>query len=94
MVDFTLPSELSEEFIAHVPQQRAAVNQLMSEGKVLSYALSLENSKLWAIFSVASEPELMEQISRLPLTVYMKVRINELTFYNEAHPFVPAFSFN
>ena len=94
MVDFTLPQQLSEDFITLIPQQRTAVNKLLTEGKVLNYALSLENSKLWAVFSVPSEAELLELVSQLPLTRYMKVRISELTFYNAANPFAPLFSFN
>lgn len=94
MVDFTLPKNLSDEFIGKIPHQRAAVNRLLSEGKVLNYALSLENSKLWAIFSVPSEAELMELVTALPLTQYMKVRIHELTFFHSANLFAPAFSFN
>lgn len=94
MVDFTLPHELSEEFVSRIPQQRKAVNRLLSEGIILNYALSLENSKLWAVFSAHSEAELMEQISSLPLTRFMKVRIHELTFYNAAHTLSAAFSVN
>lgn len=94
MVDFTMPQDLPEEFVSRIPHQRAAVNRLLNEGKILNYALSLENSKLWAVFSVRSESELMQIIQTLPLTRYMKVRINELTFYNAAHSFAPAFSVN
>lgn len=94
MVDFTLPTHLSDEFIGLIPQQRAAVNRLLGQGKLLNYALSLENSRLWAVFSVSSEAELMELISTLPLTRYMKVRVSELTFFQAAHAFAPAFSFN
>jgi muconolactone delta-isomerase len=94
MVDFTLPPDLSEEFVSRIPRQRNAVNRLLSEGKVLNYALSLENSKLWAVFSVESEAELMELISDLPLTPYMKVRISELTFYNTAAAVSPMYSMN
>lgn len=94
MVDFTMPQELPEEFVSRIPHQRAAVNRLLNEGKILNYALSLENSKLWAVFSVRSESELMQLIQTLPLTRYMKVHVNELTFYNAAHPFTPAFSVN
>ena len=94
MVDFTLPSEYSEEFISKIPLQRNAVNRLLSEGKVVNYALSLETSKLWAVFAVESEAELMELISELPLSKYMKVRISELTFFQAANPFTPAFSVN
>lgn len=94
MVDFTLPPELPEEFVSKIPQQRSMVHRLLSEGKILNYALSLENSKLWVVFSAHSETELMEMVQRLPLTRYMKVRVNELTFYNSVNAFVPAFSVN
>ncbi len=94
MVDFTMPKELTEEFVSRIPHQRAAVSRLLNEGKILNYALSLENSKLWAVFSVHSESELMQLIQTLPLTRYMNVSINELTFFNAANPFAPAFSVN
>lgn len=94
MVDFTMPADLPEEFVDRIPHQRAAVNRLLNEGKILNYALSLENAKLWAVFSVQSESELMQLIQTLPLTRFMQVRINELTFYNAANPFAPAFSVN
>lgn len=94
MVDFTMPQDLPEEFVSRIPQQRAAVNKLLSEGKILNYALSLENSKLWVVFSVASEADLIELISQMPLTRFMKYRISELTFYNASNPFVQAFSMN
>lgn len=94
MVDFTLPQDLSEEFVSRIPQQRKAVNHLLNEGKILNYALSLENAKLWAVFAAPSEAELMELISSLPLTRFMKVRISELTFYNAAQSLSPIFSVN
>ncbi len=94
MVDFTLPTDLPEEFVNKIPQQRSMVNRLLSEGKILHYALSLENSKLWIIFVAASEADLMEMVQRLPLTRYMKLRVHELTFFNSHNSFVPAFSVN
>ncbi len=94
LVDFTMPQDLPEEFVSRIPHQRAAVSRLLNEGKILNYALSLENSKLWAVFSVRSETELMQLIQTLPLTRYMQVNISELTFFNAANPFAPAFSVN
>lgn len=94
MVDFTMPQDLSDDFVSRIPHQREAVNRLLNEGKILNYALSLENSKLWAVFSVSSEHELMEVVQKLPLTRYMQMRVSELTFYNAAHPFALTFSVN
>ncbi len=94
MVDFQLPSVLPQDFMDLVPLQRAAVNELFKQGKLVNYALSLENLKLWAIFSANSELEIMDLISDLPLTPYMKVEISLLTFYNDTPTDVPKFSMN
>ncbi len=95
MVDFTLPHHLSDVFIGLIPRQRVVVNRLLSEGKMLNYALSLEDSKLWVVCAADSEAALMEMISQLPLTPYMeKVRISPLVLYNTANAFAPAFSEN
>ena len=94
MVNFDLPSNLSQEFMDLVPFQRMAVNRLFEEGKLINYALSLEEGKLWAVFSANSELEVMDLIADLPLTPYMKVDINMLTFYNDAKTRVPKFSMN
>jgi len=94
MVDFAMPDVLNEEFMNLVPFQRSAVNKLFMEGKLLNYALSLENSRLWAVFSANSELEVMDMISDLPLTPFMKVEISLLTFYNTMYPKMPEFSKN
>lgn len=94
MVDFKLPNILSEEFMDLVPYQRIAVNKLFEEGKILSYALSLENSRLWGIFTANSELQVMDILSDLPLTPFMKVEISLLTFFNDAKTQVPKFSLN
>jgi len=94
MVVFTLPKPLTESFISRIPQQRQAVNRLLHSGKILNYALSLESSTLWAVFSAHSEAELMELVSSLPLTNDMKVHISELTFFRSANAFAPSFSVN
>lgn len=94
MVDFSLPDVLTEEFLGMIPHQRAKVNRLFREGRLINYALSLENSKLWAIFSANSEMEVLEMVAELPLTKFMKVEVSMLTFYNAQYEEMPAFSMN
>lgn len=94
MVDFTLPDLLSEEFMSLVPYQRAQVNRLFDEGKLMSYSLSMEQSKLWAIFTANSEMEVRDMLADLPLTPYMTANIHMLTFYNTQHADMPQFSLN
>lgn len=94
MVDFSMPEVLTEDFMKLIPYQRAAVNRFFEEGKLTNYALSLENSRLWAVFKAGSEMEVMDMIADLPLTSFMDVEISMLTFYNTANIDVPNFSLN
>ncbi|MFM7399615.1 MAG: muconolactone Delta-isomerase family protein [Bacteroidota bacterium] len=94
MVDFTLPSELSEDFIQKIPSQRNLVNRLIGEGKVLNYSLSLQDSKLWVVFCADTEAELLDMVYQLPLTRYMSVRISALSLYSSSRVNLPAFSVN
>ena len=94
MVDFKLPNILSDEFMDLVPYQRVAINKLFEEGKIASYALSLENSRVWGVFKANSELQVMDILSDLPLTPFMKIEISLLTFFNDAKTQVPKFSLN
>lgn len=94
MVDFTLPETLTEEFLQLIPHQRAKINKLFRDGKMLNYALSIENSKMWAILHGNSEHDVVEALAELPLTKFMKIRISMLTLYNTVDGETPAFSMN
>ncbi|GJM34713.1 MAG: hypothetical protein DHS20C18_37140 [Saprospiraceae bacterium] len=82
MVEFELPETMTEEFLALIPQQRYVINNMLVEGSLKSYSLSIDRSRLWAIFSAKSEFELMEIISSMPLSDYMTPQISELMFHN------------
>ncbi len=82
MVEFTMPSRLSDEFISAVPMQRQLINKYMNDRKILSYALSVETYRMWVIFQVDSENELMNLVSELPLSALMDVQISPLTVLN------------
>jgi len=94
MVDFTLPDTLTEDFMEKIPHQRAKVNRLFREGKLVNYALSLETSRMWAVFNANSEWEVKEMLALLPLTKYMKIQVSTLTFYNALEEEIPVFSMN
>ena len=93
MVEFELPEVLSEEFIRLIPSQRNFVNHLLAEGKIRSYSLSLDRSRLWAIFAAETEFEVLEMIAQFPLNVYMIPHVQELAFHN-AQDMVLQFSMN
>lgn len=94
MVEFTMPPVLNDRFTSTIPAQRAKINQMFSSGKIVSYAVSLENSKVWAVFNAETEAEANELARELPLTKYMSYVVNSLTFMNILTARVPSFSVN
>ncbi|NJL75325.1 MAG: hypothetical protein HC892_10120 [Saprospiraceae bacterium] len=84
MVEFDLPDPFPIEFVQRIPQQRNMVNYMLAEGKIKSYSLSLDRSKLWSIFVAESEFEVMELIAQFPLSDWMRPNIQELMFHNSS----------
>ena len=84
MVEFMLPDELTEEFVALIPRQRYIINQMLVEGTVQAYSLSGDRSRLWAIMSADNEDDLYEQIDRMPLRDFMIPEVTELMFHQSA----------
>lgn len=94
MVDFTLPNTLTTNFMDLVPAQRAIVNRFLQEGKLSSYSLSLDKSKLWAVFNANSEVEVMDMVADFPLAGFMDMEISLLTFNHTSKSEVLVFSMN
>lgn len=93
MIELELPESPTEEFFALIPRQRYVINNMLAEGRVKAYSLSLDRSRLWVVALAASEFEALELISEMPLSTYMTPLVSELMFHNTADQ-VLAFSLN
>ena len=82
MIEFELPEELTEEFLELIPDQRILTDQLMAQGIIRSYSLSMDRSVLWVVMEATSEFEVMEIIAGMPLCDYMQPYVSELLFHN------------
>jgi muconolactone delta-isomerase len=95
MVEFILPDEMTEEFVAKIPRQRLKINELMEKGKITAYSLSADRTKLWCVLKADTEFDVMEIISEFPLIDFMRPTITELMFNNTATAVkLPMFSLN
>jgi muconolactone delta-isomerase len=94
LVDLNLPYELTDEFMALIPSQRAHVDQMMADGILSSYALSSDRRKIWAIIVAESEMEVDSALQSMPLISYMESTIYQLAFYNVAGSGLPSISLN
>ena len=93
MVDFTFKGALSEEFFDLIPYQRVVINKFLQQGKLVSYALSIENGKVWAIFNANTESEVQQMINKLPLLKFMDVEVSLLSQL-DGQKVEPVFSLN
>ncbi|MFN3939274.1 MAG: hypothetical protein ACK4IY_01725 [Chitinophagales bacterium] len=98
MSEFLLNSELmeatSEEFVQLIPSQRAFIDELIMEGKITSYAVSLDRKKLWAVIVADTELDAINVITRFPVFDFMQFELHELLFHNAANDLVSHSSLN
>ncbi|HMU70171.1 MAG TPA: muconolactone Delta-isomerase family protein [Chitinophagales bacterium] len=84
MVDIDMHEAHSEAFMRLIPSQRAVVNDLMYEGKITSYCVSMDRKKLWMVAVARDEDEVMEFLAKFPLIKFMDCEIQPLLFSNSA----------
>ena len=94
MIDINLPASPEEEFFTLIPKQRAVINELMSEGTITSYTLSVERTKLWVLVNAESEGEVMDILYRFPMLKFMRFKIHELMFHQMVAFRFPSISLN
>ncbi len=94
MVEFNLPEDLTDDFLELIPLQRNIIHTLLAEGILVNYAISLQNSRLWAVINADSEEEVEEILADWPLLPYLEGSIHLLTFYKSKEETQPAFSLN
>lgn len=93
MVEFDILYPDDMEFMDLIPKQRNLINDYFVSGKLMSYSLNMERSRLWAIFKTDTEMELISLIDSLPLTRFMDYSYEPLLF-NNSISMIPTISLN
>ncbi|MDQ3022207.1 MAG: hypothetical protein M3R36_16790 [Bacteroidota bacterium] len=94
MVEIILPLPFDNEFISRIPKQRELINKLMSERIISSYAVSLEEGKLWTTILAGSEEQVIDCLSEFPIIDLVEYKISKLAFHNNISLTFPQFSLN
>ncbi len=94
MIDIDLPQPITQEFADLIPEQRALVNTMMGEGKIASYSLSMDRSRLWVIVNAETSEDARGIIASFPIVPFIKFKVEELMFHNSVRFLRPQFSLN
>lgn len=94
MVEFKIYSDdMSSDFLGSIPKQIRHIQELFKTGQLFSCSLNKTSTKMWAVFLVENESELMYTLNNMPLSNYMEFTFNELS-YNSTMHMMPAISLN
>ena len=87
--------ELSNEVIAVIPEHRQHINKLFSEGRILSYSVSIKRDIIWCVLNAEDEQEAMEMVAHFPLVRYFTdISCNPLLFHNTLPASMPGIFLN
>ncbi len=83
------------EMMSIVPAHRHYVNKLFSEGKILSYSVSLNRDMIWCVINSEDEQVAMEQVIAFPLYPYfVDLTCTPLLFHNTLPSSLPGIFLN
>ncbi|MES2618509.1 MAG: muconolactone Delta-isomerase family protein [Bacteroidota bacterium] len=82
MFELHLPQAKSEVFINLIPEQRAYINEQLSDGSIINYSVTEDLQKCYCVVEADDEEEALNVVANMPLSAFMKVDIKPLMFYN------------
>lgn len=88
-------SEFTDEITAAVPAHREHINKLFSDGRILSYSVSIHRNMIWCVVNTEDEQEAMEMVLAFPLYPHFsEVACHPLLFHNTLPATLPGISLN
>ena len=85
----------SEEMLSIIPGHRLHITRLFSEGRILSYSVSLNRDAIWCVINAEDQQEAMEQIVAFPLyPFFIDVTCTALLFHNTLPASLPGIFLN
>ena len=88
-------AEFSEDIASVIPAHREHINKLFSEGRILSYSVSVHRNMIWCVINAEDEQEAMEMVLAFPLYPhFVEVSCHPLLFHNILPASLPGISLN
>ena len=94
LFQFELP-EFSDDIAVTVPMHREVINKLFSEGRIVSYSVSIHRNLIWCVINAEDEQEAMELVLAFPLyKFFVDVSCHPLLFHNTLPATLPGIWLN
>ena len=83
IVEYIL-NPLTDDIVQDIAENNSAIRKLMENGVLVSYFLSEDVSRVWMIFDVETEIELISYLDVFPLTNVANYKITKLLHHTHA----------
>ena len=90
----TIHFEMDDEFMSLVPKHREYINELIDNGTMDYYSVSMETQRCWIMINAATKKEVSEYLAKSPLFKYWSIEIDELFVYDGQTYRMPALQLN
>jgi hypothetical protein len=73
----------STELLATIPMHRQHIEELFSDGALLSYSVAVNRDMIWCVINATNEQVATDQVVAFPLyKFFIDVKCNPLLFHN------------
>jgi hypothetical protein len=87
--------ELTDAVANRIPAHREHINNLFSQGRILSYSVSVTRNLIWCVLNAEDQPEAMEMVLQFPLyEFFTEIICHPLLFHNTLPATLPGISLN
>lgn len=94
MVVMTFPAVFTEDFVKLIPQQRAQIVELLTEGKLASFSLNANRTQAWMVVRARTEEEVDELLESFPMYDYFEYEVEPLVLYDTEMMGLPQITLN
>jgi muconolactone delta-isomerase len=90
----TIQFNMDGDFMGNVPQHRMYIKDLIDEGVIDYYAVSMETHRTWMIVNATDKKAVERYLQKSPLFHYWTFEIDELFVYDGQTYRLPAVQLN
>jgi muconolactone delta-isomerase len=90
----TIHFTMDDHFMGHVPKHRMYIKELIDDGVIDYYAVSMESKRTWMIVNAMSKLDVEQYLANSPLFPYWTFEIDELFVYDGQTYRLPAVQLN
>lgn len=94
MVEMFLPDTIDMEFMRMIPSHRLFIDQLIADGKILTYSVNQERTKGWIIFDAEEAEEVLDLVQQFPIHRFITLEVHALMIHDGESFRFPKLHFN